>query len=467
MGHHNISRRKFLGQASCAGLGYTTLLSTLVNLKSINAASILNSTTIDCGGYKAMVCLLLEGGADSFNMLIPRGDSEWQQYATTRSNNAIPQNDILSINPTESVGKDLGVHPAMSNMRDMFNNGEMAFISNIGSLINGVSKDDIYSGTADLPLGLFSHADQVMHWQTGVPQDRVAQGWGGKIADMMYACNSNQNISLNVSLGGSNLFQTGNQSIEFSIDPYNGSTMINGYGEEWQFAQMRTQAIDNMMDAYYDDMFKKSFVDIIKVGKEGAEQFNAAIDSIELNTPFTDNYLSQSFHMVAKTIAARSALGMSRQIFFINYGGWDHHDEVLMAQQEMLTEVDTALGEFNAAMKELNIHNDVLTFSMSEFGRTLTSNGNGTDHAWGGNVFIMGGDVNGQKVYNGYPDLALNSNIEIGGGVLIPSMSVDEYFSEIAMWFGVPSSELTTLFPNIGNFYSPGSGNPIGFLDMV
>ena len=467
MGKHPISRRKFLGQASCAAMGYTTLFSTLVNLKSINAASILNSSTIDCGGYKAMVCLLLEGGADSFNMLIPKGNAEWQQYANTRSNLAIPKDDIREISPIESIGKTMGVHPSLVNMQQMFNSGEMAFISNVGSLINGVDKDSIYNGTAELPLGLFSHADQVMHWQTGIPQDRVAQGWGGKIADMMNTCNNNQNISLNISLAGSNLFQTGNQSIEFSIDPYNGSTIINGYGEEWQFSQMRTQAIDNMIDAYYQDMFKKTFVDIIKVGKQGAEQFNSAIENVNINTPFTDNNISQSFNMVAKTIAARSSLDMTRQIFFINYGGWDHHDEVLNAMEYGLSEVDTALAEFNAAMKELGVHNDVVTFSMSEFGRTLTSNGNGTDHAWGGNVFVMGGNVNGQKIYNGFPDLDLNNNLEIGGGVLIPTMSVDEYFSELSLWFGVPSSELATLFPNIGNFYSPGSGSPIGFMDII
>lgn len=466
MGHHKISRRKFLGQATCASVGYTTLLSTLVNLKTINAASILNTSTIDTGGYKAMVCLLLEGGADSFNMLIPKGSAEWQQYAITRSNLAIPRNDVRQLNLSQSIGTDLGVHPSMVNMQQMFNNGELAFISNVGSLVNGVTKDEIYNGSAELPLGLFSHADQVMHWQTGVPHDRVAQGWGGKIADMLYACNTNQNISLNISLAGSNIYQTGNQSIEFAIDPYRGSTTINGYGEDWQMSQMRTQAIDNMIDAYHEDMFKKSFIDIIKVGKEGAEQFNTAVDGVNINTSFTDNYLSQSFNMIAKTIAARNTLGMSRQIFFISYGGWDHHDEVLNAQEEMLSEVDTALAEFNTAMKELGVHDDVVTFSMSEFGRTLTSNGNGTDHAWGGNVFAMGGPVNGQQVYNGYPDLGLNSNIEIGGGVLIPSMSVDEYFSELSLWFGVPPSELITLFPNITNFYSPGSGNPIGFLNI-
>ena len=203
----------------------------------------------------------------------------------------------------------------------------------------------------------------------------------------------------------------------------------------------------------------------MKGGKDGAEGFNAATEGIVLNTDFTDNYLSQSFHMVAKTIAARETLGMTRQIFFIDYGGWDHHDEVLVAQEEMLTEVDTALSEFNAALKELNLFDCVTTFSTSEFGRTLTSNGNGTDHAWGGNVFVMGGAVQGGNIFGEYPSLELNNNLEIGGGVIIPTTSVDEYFADLALWYGVPPSELHILFPNIGNFYDVGSGNsPLGIM---
>ncbi len=461
--HHHIGRRKFLGQASCAALASTTLMSTLCNLKTINAASMLNSSTALGGDYKAMVCFLLSGGADSYNMLAPKGQSEWNEYSVTRSNLAIPRNDLLAISPTNNVGLDLGLHPSMSNMQKMFQDGELSFISNVGSMINGVDKDSIYAGTADLPLGLFSHADQVMHWQTGVPHDRVAQGWGGKIADMMQAGNSNQKISMNVSLGGSNLYQTGNTSIEFSIDPYRGSTTINGYGtENWMLN--RSQAVDNMLDAYYGDMFKKTYIDVIKTGKEGAEQFQAATENITFNnTNFSDNYLSQSFHMIAKTIAAQSSLGMQRQIFFVDYGGWDHHDEVLDAQEGMLTEVDNALGEFMSALDEINMKDCVTTFSMSEFGRTLTSNGNGTDHAWGGNVFVLGGAVQGRQVLGTYPSLGLDTDIEIGGGVLIPGTSADEYFAELALWFGVQKSELTTLFPNLGNFYD-GQGQPLGFL---
>jgi uncharacterized protein (DUF1501 family) len=169
--------------------------------------------------------------------------------------------------------------------------------------------------------------------------------------------------------------------------------------------------------------------------------------------------------MAAKTIAAHEALGMKRQIIFIEYSGWDHHDEVLNAQSGMLYELDAALGEFQSCMEELGLAKQVTTFSLSEFGRTLTSNGNGTDHAWGGNVMVMGGDVIGKRIYGEYPTLALDSSIEIGSGVLIPQLSADQYFAEFALWFGVNPTDLPVIFPTLTNFYQPGSGMPIGFLN--
>lgn len=462
---NKISRRRFIGQASCAGLGYTTLFSTLFNLKAINAGAMFNGPGDD---YKAMVCLLLNGGADSFNMLMPKGVSEWNQYKITRSNLAIPRAEILPLNPITSIGMELGVHPSMKHMQNMFNNRELSFITNVGTLINGVDKDSIFNGLADLPLGLYSHADQMMHWQTGIPQDRVNQGWGGRIADLLTAANTNanQNISMNVSLAGSNTWQTGNNTVEYSIDPVWGSTMIDGYNQgDWQMSNMRTQAIDNMLDQYHQDMFKKAYIDVIKVAKAGSEQFTEAVDKVNLNTFFSDNRLSQSFQMVAKTISARTELGMKRQIFFIEIGGWDHHDEVLLAQEEMLTYVDNALFEFMNALEEINSKDCVTVFSMSEFGRTLTSNGNGTDHAWGGNVFALGGPVKGGQIIGQYPSLALESELDLGGGVLIPKIASDEYFAELALWFGVAPSDLTTILPNITNFYSPGDvQGPLGFL---
>ncbi len=462
------SRRNFIKKASCAAVGYTTLFSTLNSLKAANAAAITNSSVLLGGDYKALVCLMFSGGSDSFNMLIPAGNAEYNEYATTRTNLAIPQNDLLSINPTTSDGKSYGLHPAMSNIQNLFESEKIAFLTNVGSLVEPTSKTNYEQGTTDLPLGLFSHSDQQMHWQTGTPDLRSPIGWGGKIADLLQSTNNNQNISMNISLSGSNVYQAGNNTVEYAINAYDGSYGITGYDGGGLFNQLRTAAIDSLLEKQYQDVFKQSYMNTLNTAKIGHEEFSTAIDGINpFNTQFSDNDLSQSFHMIAKTIAARQTLGMSRQIFFVNYGGWDHHDEVLSAQNEMLLEVDSALSEFNSAMEEINMNDCVTTFSISEFGRTLTSNGNGTDHAWGGNVMVMGGAVNGKDIYGTFPSLELNSGQEIGGGVLIPTTSSDEYFAELAMWYGVSSTDLPLILPNIGNFYSPsGSTPPIGFMNI-
>lgn len=465
---HLVSRRKFLKQASCAAVGSTTLFSTLLNLKSINAASIFNSTVAAAGDYKALVCILLSGGADAFNMLVPRTQEEYDIYAASRSNQALDRDSLLSINVQNTPGREFGLHPSMSHCRNLFNNGKLAFISNIGTLIQHINKTQFYNGTVPVPLGLYSHADQQMHWQTAVPHDRVAAGWGGKIADLLISSNQNQNISLNLSLSGTNIFQSGNETVEYSLDPYSGSL---GFRETWGWTgETQMMSVNSMLDKTYLDPFQQSYKEVVRISRDGHNLINGALENLaEFNTVFSDTYLSESFKMVAKMIAVRQELGMSRQIFFIEYGGWDHHDELLNNQAEMLTELDNALHEFYSVIdQELNLADKVTTFNLSEFSRTLTSNGNGTDHAWGTNVFVLGGAVDGGRILGNYPLLNLGDDnpIEVGGGVLIPTTSADEYFAELAMWFGVPDSELSLLFPNLTNFYTPGSGNPLGFLDL-
>ena len=171
--------------------------------------------------------------------------------------------------------------------------------------------------------------------------------------------------------------------------------------------------------------------------------------------------------MVARTIAARDILGMKRQIFFIDFGGWDHHDELLNSQYGMLLEVDRALGQFLNSLEEVGVADCVTTFTLSEFGRTLTSNGNGTDHGWGGNVLVLGGEqLNGGRIFGEYPDLTLDSELEVGGGVFLPTISTDQYFAELARWFGVSNASLIDIFPNLRNFYDSNSQEmPIGFLN--
>ena len=461
-----LSRRNFLRNTSCAAIGSTTLMNTLTNLKFINSAAAVNGFT----DYKAMVVLLLGGGNDAYNMLIPYDDASHAQYTVTRSNLALPKIDpddasrnLRPLDYTDDAGKELAVHYAMPNMETMFKDGNLSFVTNVGTLIQPTTKAQVYDGSAQLPLGLYSHSDQVMHWQTGIPQERIAQGWGGKIADMFNACNDNENISLNLSLSGNNVFQTGQNTVEFSLSTY-GATELEGISEPWQIPTAKRNTINSMIDQYYDDIFKRTYVDIVKVGKEGAEEYNAAIEAQNLTTQFSENRLSEQLQLVAKTIAARDTLGMKRQIFFIDYGGFDMHDEVLYTHEGLLSEIDTALGEFNDAMTELQTQDMVTTFSLSEFARTLTSNGQGSDHAWGSNAFIMGGAVNGGEVFGTYPDLDLDNNLELGGGVLLPTIATDQYFGDIASWFGVENSELIELFPNIDNFDSIYNGNPLGLL---
>ena len=466
--HKHISRRKFLGTASCAAIGSTTFFSTLFNLGMANAAASraleIEDTTND---YKALVCILLAGGNDSFNMLVPREGQAYTDYAATRSNQTLGQGTLLPI--TDAMGNNpaLGLHPSMPEMQTLFNDQKLAFIANIGTLVEPTTLAQYQNGGVTLPLGLFSHSDQIQQWQTSVPQSRSAYGWGGRMSDILQDMNNNQNISMNISLSGRNVFQSGNQTAEYTIRPNGtGSIGIQGYGGTSAFDQIRTTAISSLMEQQYTDMFTQTYADVVKNAQDTHQLFSGAVENINLNTAFNSDYLAQSLNMVARTIAARETLDVCRQTFFITYSGWDHHDELLNNQAGMLTVVSQALNQFNSAMEELGLSDKVTTFTVSDFARTLTSNGNGTDHGWGGNCMVMGGSVNGGQIYGEYPTLALDSSLDTGNGVLVPTLSTDEYFAELASWFGVNNSDLTNIFPNLLNFYSPGATPPIGFMQQ-
>jgi len=461
MGHHHINRRKFIGQASCAAVTSTTLFSTLANLKFMNAASISNSATIAGGDYKALVCILLSGGTDSHNMLIPTDSVEYGHYQNTRSSVAIPLNQVQRLN-----GVDYGVHPSMTGIQQLFNNNILSFISNIGTLLQPMSKDEVFQNEQLLPLGLFSHSDQVQQWQTSLPHQRSSIGWGGKIADLLGSENTNDKISLNISLAGSNVFQTGNNSVEYTIHPEEGAIGIYNYKspDGGDIGTIKDVAVDNVIDANYQDIYKKTYIDVLKTSRDAYVEFSEAIDnSTDLSGVFDETDLAKQLEMVARTISVRSNLGMSRQIFFVEMGGWDHHDELLQSQAGMLNELSSAMSQFSNALDIIGMQDCVTTFTNSEFGRTLTWNGNGTDHAWAGNVMIMGGPVQGGQVFGQYPSLELNSEYELGGGgIMLPTTSVDEYFAELALWFGVSRSDIRTIFPNAGNFFDVDTETPIG-----
>lgn len=470
--HHKggMSRRKFLGTASCAAIGSTTFLSSILNLGLANSLSGMSSPSITSGeDYKALVCILLAGGNDSFNMLVPRTGNHYTEYANTRSNLALPKGDLLPLQFTDHNGKQFGVHPSMPEVQRLFNTNKLAFISNVGTLVEPTTKAQYRSGGVRLPVGLLSHADQIQQWQTSIPQTRSSKGWGGRMADILQAGNSNRNISMNISLSGTNIFQVGNSATEYAIRASaGGSVGIRVLEGKSPLDQALKSGAESLLAQRYQDVFKSTFREKITHSQANHEEFSAAIGQAPaLQTQFSDNPVSANLELIAKTIAVRKVLGVRRQTFFINFGGWDHHDSVLDNQTAMLAVVSKAMAEFQVALEELGLAEGVTTFTASDFGRTLTSNGNGSDHAWGGNVMVMGGSVKGGQIFGEYPSLALGGPDDVGGAILLPTLSTDEYFAELSKWLGVPNGDLSYVLPNIGHFYDPQSEHlPIGFMNM-
>lgn len=462
--HSKISRRRFLGQAACAGVGSTALYSSLLNLKALGA---LAGTSSASGDYKALVCIFLRGGNDSFNMLVPRGDTEYGEYQETRSDLAIAQDDLLPLDFTDSDGRVFGLHPSMGEVQELFNRGNATFVANVGTLVEPLTKSIMESGGRSvLPRNLYSHADQAMQWQTSVPDSVSKTGFAGRLADLLHVSRNTGATSMNISLGGNNVFQTGDSVVGYAVNRNGQAPSINAYDKEWHFSRVKTSAINSLMDATYQDLFRESFAEKMQTSVEDNLAFQNAMEfAPEFSTQFSDTRVSQELQSIAKIVAVREHLGMARQTFFVNFGGWDHHDDTLVQHAEMLGELSSALGEFNSALEEIGMNRNVTTFTASDFGRTLTSNGKGSDHAWGGNHLVMGGAVDGQQIFGEYPSLALKSELEIGRGRLIPTISTDEYFAELALWFGAKSTDLDLLLPNIGRFYDVRSGvTPIGFL---
>lgn len=471
-----LHRREMLKAAGgCAALTNTSLLSTLFSLSATNAAV---AQSAGLGGYKAMVCLFLFGGNDSYNMLTPLSPGEREDYITARGGVYEQGNGALGL-PTAGLhtvsdpasGRTFGINPAMPEMKTLYDQGKLAFLCNVGSLVEPTDKND-YQSQSNLPLGLFSHADLQRHWMTSVPQTRSQiTGWAGRMADLVTgATNSNPNISMNMSLNNVNMLQTGGSVVPYVITD-NGAQEVGWYGPTWTQAKIFTTLTDDVLSRTYGNLVERTFAHANRNALDAAIEFNnatSAVTSVDSFFPDDNNAsnLQKQLRMVAKSIGAQGTLGQNRQIFFVSIGGWDNHDELINNQAGNLGTVSQALKSFQDAIDSLGMANDVVTFTASDFARTLNSNGKGSDHAWGGNQIIMGGSVDGGKIHGDFPtSLAPGNPLDVGRGRLIPTTSVDEMAAELAMWYGVANdNNMEMILPNVRNFLGAGTGYPIGFM---
>lgn len=476
--HHSsdITRRKFIGQASCAALGTSGLLSSLLTM---GAASRVVAQTP--GDYKALICLFLAGGNDSYNMLTPwdgtvgsstpyggyvakrgglwvpgveDGGLALEKFTPTPQVQVAPANRLVKLISAEASGPNInyGLHSAMKNLATMFNatGSKLAFAANVGTMMDGST-----NATNNQPVGLFSHSDQIEQWQTGVSDRRTAIGWAGRMVDVLHPEASSTRSFYNISLSGTNILQSGRTIAPYSVTP-DGVVKWNSHNEDFTtdaFQSIRQTATDSLMNGLYRNIFEKTYAAKMRGARDNAAYLVDEVQVQEVSAS-GNSQLDRELLMVAHMIDKLHTT-VPKQTFFVRLGGFDTHDEVINNQQALLSAVDTAVFKFWTRMGQLGLQNNVTLFTASDFGRTLSSNGNGSDHGWGGNHFVLGGAVNGGRVYGSYPDMQALGALEMARGRLAPTNSVEQYLQPMLSWFGVPS--MNDIFPTFSSRFGNSS----------
>lgn len=282
------------------------------------------------------------------------------------------------------------------------------------------------------------------------------------MGDLALSSNANALFTC-ISATGNAVFLSGKDALVYQISP-NGAPAINGIKNPLFGSNAGSTALRTLMTQSSNHVFEAEYNRIAKRGIDAESVVNAALQPIALTTSFRPavgrNSLAEQLQIVARLIAARQPLGAKRQVFMVSMGGYDTHDSLITKHADLMGQLDFAIDAFYKATIELGVADKVTTFTASDFGRTLQSNGDGSDHGWGGHHFIIGGAVNGGRYYGVAPQISVSSPDQVGQGRLLPTISVDQYAATLASWFGVSSSELSSVAPNISRF----SGSNLGFM---
>ena len=449
-----IARRAFLRRAGQLGLaGVATPW-------ALNLAAIGEAVAFTATDYKAIVCVFLYGGNDYGNTLVPFDNANYAKYAAIRTGIATPQASLAAtvLVPATPLpgGMQLALAPELAPLKGIFDAGRMAVQLNVGPLVQPTTLAQYNAKSVPLPPKLFSHNDQQSVWQSSQPEGSVL-GWGGRMGDLALSSNGKATFTC-VSVTGNAVYLAGQNAQAYQVSS-GGAVPISGlkngvYGSAacaTALNSLITQTSSNYMESAYSQTTQRS------IAAEGT--VTSAISGVTLATPFnTANPLAMQLQTVAKMIAGRSTLDVKRQVFMVSLGGFDTHDFLPQNHPVLLGQVAEALKSFYDATKELGIDDRVTAFTASDFGRTLASNGDGSDHGWGSHHFVLGGAVNGKKYYGTAPAIAVNGTDDVGQGRLLPTTSVDQFAATLASWFGVSGSELKLVVPNIVNYTTQNLG---------
>lgn len=454
----DLQRRQFLRRSlmlSAYGLA-APLVSTLGFVGAASAAGA-------PGDYKALVCVFLFGGNDYGNTVVPYDQASYDAYSKIRLSLATPRDQLAATALSPSVAlpdaRILALAPQLAPLVPIFNAGHLAVMLNIGNLVQPTTLAQYQAKSVHLPPKLFSHANQLAEWQTGGP-DTMNSGWGGRIADLLMGANNVPAFSC-VNVSSNAVFMAGTQVNQYQMST-SGPTAINGLNKTIYGSGSVASALRALITSPRSQWLEQDLNQITNRSIDAQAASSAALAAVPpFATPYDNqNYLAMQMQMVARMIAARSALGAGRQVFFVSMGGFDLHDNLVAQHPGLLATLASALTSFHDTTVELGVANQVTTFTASDFGRTLSSNGDGADHGWGGHHLVMGGAVKGGRFYGQVPDVSVNGPDDVGQGRLLPSTAVDQLAATLGSWMGVSDTDLVTVVPQIANF----STRNLGFM---
>lgn len=449
----SINRRNFIKGMAGAGV-----------VASLNQLGMMQAAAALTEDYRALVCVFLFGGNDGNNTIIPIDATGYANYAAVRGSIALPQTTVVPLTPPAGSAA-FGLHPSLAPLQAVWNAGALTGVFNVGSLVAPLTRANYQDGSVPHPDSLFSHSDQQLQWQTTVSKGVSRTGWAGRLADRQTSINGASSVPLVISAAGSNVFATGNSTNPLAV-PTSGTFGLSGFGTD-AVSVARMKALQDLQaQAAQDTKVTKGTADLTSRAITQSQLVNPVLTgaSAPVDLAFTGltTSIALQFKQVAKLIEARVALGVKRQVFFVSLGGFDTHANQTVVQKAQLDQLAPAMKAFYDATVALNVAQNVTTFTMADFARTLEANSSGgTDHAWGNHHLVMGGSVKGGQLYGTFPTLTLGGPDDTDNrGRWIPTTSIEQYGGTLATWFGVAGNDLDYIFPN-RNRFSPA---PIGFL---
>ena len=460
------SRRQFMKTASYAAMAGVTASPTLHSMRAL--AAMTSHAAAPSSDYQALVCVYLQGGNDGHGTLIATDPDSFAAFTQARSGAeglAYPLSQLLPIVPTTpQSGRTFALNPYLTGVQNLFNAGRAALVANTGTLIAPVTKDQWNQGSAPLPRSLFSHFDQTNAWEA-IAADGANRGWGGRMADLIESMNTNSSFTC-ISTSGTTLFLSGQTAFQLRVTSA-GALAANGLANPLFGSAQGTAALQSIISADDANLFAKEYAVVVRRSLAAqaalaAAMVPAGVGGVPNPAQFldpatgklTDNNLASSLQTVARVIAGRSALGVSRQIFFVELGGFDTHDTQAKRLSTLLSQLGAAFEYFDQLMITAGLSSQVTLFTVSDFGRTLTANSDGTDHGWGSHHIVAGGGVAGQNIYGQYPVIGVNQVNDVGAGRLIPTTADEQYGGTLGRWMGLSDSQVREVFPNFGNFGS-------------